>query len=206
MSCSPGTRCAPSSAISCGTSRSPRWSPRSAARSGRGSINRATVGLYDRWRDRDDRAVHHVTGPRNLDACATELAALRKDGDILDYELVGYEADMPGLLAARDGRGLPGGRGHGRRAHRRGSARGARPAARRAERSPGAQREHARPMRVRQWSSPTPTATRRGSTRSSRNCSPRPDRLAGMAAAARRLARPDAAARLADLVEEHARL
>jgi UDP-N-acetylglucosamine--N-acetylmuramyl-(pentapeptide) pyrophosphoryl-undecaprenol N-acetylglucosamine transferase len=33
-----------------------------------------------------------------------------------------------------------------------------------------------------------------------------PDRLAGMAAAGRRLARPDAAARLADLVEEHARL
>ena len=158
-------------------------------------------------RSRPTVAVHHVTGPRNLDACATELAALRKAGDVLDYELVGYEADMPGLLERADGRGLPGRRGHGRRAH----APPGLPAV--LVPLPGAPSDHqarnathaGRRGRGR-GPRPMPSATRRGSTRSSRSCSPTRIASPAMAAAARRLARPDAAARLADLVEEHARL
>ena len=43
------------------------------------TINRAALGCYDRWRARTDLAVHHVCGPRNLDACTAELAAARRE-------------------------------------------------------------------------------------------------------------------------------
>jgi UDP-N-acetylglucosamine--N-acetylmuramyl-(pentapeptide) pyrophosphoryl-undecaprenol N-acetylglucosamine transferase len=62
---------------------------------GAGSINHAMLDLYDRWRDRADVAVHHVTGPRNVEECAARLDALRRSGDVLAYELVGYEPNMP---------------------------------------------------------------------------------------------------------------
>jgi UDP-N-acetylglucosamine--N-acetylmuramyl-(pentapeptide) pyrophosphoryl-undecaprenol N-acetylglucosamine transferase len=62
-------------------------------------INDAAMGLYDRWRDRSDIAVHHVTGPRNYEACAARLAAIRRPGDTLRYELVGYEEHMERLYA-----------------------------------------------------------------------------------------------------------
>lgn len=58
---------------------------------GAGTLNDAALGLYDRWRDRSDVAVYHVAGARNLDACAQRLLALRRAGDALRYELVGYE-------------------------------------------------------------------------------------------------------------------
>ena len=67
---------------------------------GAGRLNDTALGLYDRWRDRDDVAVRHVAGPHHVDACATRLAALRAPGDRLAYELVGFESDMPGLYAA----------------------------------------------------------------------------------------------------------
>jgi UDP-N-acetylglucosamine--N-acetylmuramyl-(pentapeptide) pyrophosphoryl-undecaprenol N-acetylglucosamine transferase len=63
------------------------------------TINRAALGCYDRWRDRTDLAVRHVCGPRNLDACTAELAAARQPGDSLHYELVGYEEHMDDLYA-----------------------------------------------------------------------------------------------------------
>jgi undecaprenyldiphospho-muramoylpentapeptide beta-N-acetylglucosaminyltransferase len=66
---------------------------------GAGSINDAALGLYDRWRDRLDVAVHHVTGPRNFETCSARLAALRRPSDRLDYELVGYEDHMERLYA-----------------------------------------------------------------------------------------------------------
>jgi UDP-N-acetylglucosamine--N-acetylmuramyl-(pentapeptide) pyrophosphoryl-undecaprenol N-acetylglucosamine transferase len=62
-------------------------------------INEAALGLYDRWRDRGDVAVHHVTGSRNYEACAERLAAIRCPGDALGYELVGYEDHMEQLYA-----------------------------------------------------------------------------------------------------------
>jgi UDP-N-acetylglucosamine--N-acetylmuramyl-(pentapeptide) pyrophosphoryl-undecaprenol N-acetylglucosamine transferase len=58
------------------------------------TINRAALGCYDAWRARRDLAVHHVCGPRHVDACAAELAAVRRSGDTLKYELVGYEERM----------------------------------------------------------------------------------------------------------------
>lgn len=58
------------------------------------TINRAALGCYDGWRSRTDRAVRHVCGPSHLDACSAELDAQRRDGDLLVYELVGYEEHM----------------------------------------------------------------------------------------------------------------
>ena len=66
---------------------------------GAGRLNDAALGLYERWRDRADVAVHHVTGPRNHEACAARLAAARRSADTLDYELVGYEDHMERLYA-----------------------------------------------------------------------------------------------------------
>jgi UDP-N-acetylglucosamine--N-acetylmuramyl-(pentapeptide) pyrophosphoryl-undecaprenol N-acetylglucosamine transferase len=63
------------------------------------TINRATVGCYDRWRDRRDLTVHHVCGPRNVDDCRASLDAQRRVGDALVYELVPYEPHMETLLA-----------------------------------------------------------------------------------------------------------
>jgi UDP-N-acetylglucosamine--N-acetylmuramyl-(pentapeptide) pyrophosphoryl-undecaprenol N-acetylglucosamine transferase len=64
------------------------------------TINRAALGCYDAWRARSDLAVHHVCGPRHLEACTAELAAARRPGDALAYELTGYEERMD-LLYAR---------------------------------------------------------------------------------------------------------
>jgi UDP-N-acetylglucosamine--N-acetylmuramyl-(pentapeptide) pyrophosphoryl-undecaprenol N-acetylglucosamine transferase len=66
---------------------------------GAGRLNDAALDLYDRWRDRADVAVHHVTGARNYEACATRLAAARHPTDTLQYELVGYEDHMEQLYA-----------------------------------------------------------------------------------------------------------
>ena len=66
---------------------------------GSGSINDAALELYDRWRDREDVQVHHVVGPRNLVDCERRLGRLRRDGDALSYHLVGYEDRMDALLA-----------------------------------------------------------------------------------------------------------
>jgi UDP-N-acetylglucosamine--N-acetylmuramyl-(pentapeptide) pyrophosphoryl-undecaprenol N-acetylglucosamine transferase len=63
------------------------------------TINDAALGLYERWRDRTDVAVHHVTGPRNEQECVARLASLRRDGDALHYVLVPYEPNMDQLFA-----------------------------------------------------------------------------------------------------------
>jgi UDP-N-acetylglucosamine--N-acetylmuramyl-(pentapeptide) pyrophosphoryl-undecaprenol N-acetylglucosamine transferase len=62
-------------------------------------LNQAALGLYDRWRARDDVAVRHVTGNRNYDECASALAGARRPGDRLAYELVRYEDHMERLYA-----------------------------------------------------------------------------------------------------------
>jgi UDP-N-acetylglucosamine--N-acetylmuramyl-(pentapeptide) pyrophosphoryl-undecaprenol N-acetylglucosamine transferase len=66
---------------------------------GAGRINDAALDLYDRWRDRSDVAVHHVTGSRNYEACSARLNVIRRPGDALRYELVGYEDHMEHLYA-----------------------------------------------------------------------------------------------------------
>jgi len=66
---------------------------------GAGRLNDAALDLYDRWRTRADVAVHHITGQRNEAACRERLAALRRPDDLLDYELVGYEEHMERIYA-----------------------------------------------------------------------------------------------------------
>lgn len=61
------------------------------------SINRATIGAVERWRDRDDLSVHHVVGRR--DWPRLDLPA---DTGRLRYDAVEYEDDMPARLAAAD--------------------------------------------------------------------------------------------------------
>jgi undecaprenyldiphospho-muramoylpentapeptide beta-N-acetylglucosaminyltransferase len=58
------------------------------------SLNEAVLGLYDRWRDRTDLTIHHVTGTRDYQGCSTKLAALRAAGDRLSYRLVPFEEHM----------------------------------------------------------------------------------------------------------------
>jgi UDP-N-acetylglucosamine--N-acetylmuramyl-(pentapeptide) pyrophosphoryl-undecaprenol N-acetylglucosamine transferase len=164
-------------------------------------VNEAALGVYDRWRDRGDIAVHHVAGPRNHEDCAARLDALRRPGDALRYELVGYEEHMEQLYArttvavCRAGAvtvaelaavgvpavlvPLPGAPGD----HQ----------TRNAEALAGADAAVLVPDRDCDGARLDAELTALLAD---------PARLELMAAAARRLARPDAAARLADLVEE----
>jgi len=61
---------------------------------GAGRLNDAALGLYDRWRDRDDVAVCHVAGRRNYADCRRRLDDLHRPGDRLSYELVEYEEHL----------------------------------------------------------------------------------------------------------------
>ena len=85
---------------------STRWAPTAPPRlaivggsQGAGRLNDVALGLYDRWRTRTDVAVRHVAGPNHVDRCRSQLDALRRPDDRLDFELVDFEADMPGLYA-----------------------------------------------------------------------------------------------------------
>jgi len=66
---------------------------------GAGRVNEAVLGLATRWRDRTDVRIRHVAGSRFVDACRADLAARRGAGDALVYELVGYEEHMERLYA-----------------------------------------------------------------------------------------------------------
>ena len=59
-------------------------------------LNDAVLDLYDHWRERGDVAVLHVAGARDLDRCTARLGSLRAPTDALGYTLIGYEDDMPG--------------------------------------------------------------------------------------------------------------
>jgi UDP-N-acetylglucosamine--N-acetylmuramyl-(pentapeptide) pyrophosphoryl-undecaprenol N-acetylglucosamine transferase len=61
------------------------------------SINRATLAAVERWRDRDDLAVHHVIGRRDWPTLDRPAAT-----GALVYEAVEYEDDMPAQLARAD--------------------------------------------------------------------------------------------------------
>ena len=54
-------------------------------------VNDAALGLYDRWRDRADLTVVHISGRRDHPDCVQRLAALRRPDDRLSYTLVEYE-------------------------------------------------------------------------------------------------------------------
>ena len=57
-------------------------------------VNDAAIGLAARWRDRQDVAIHHVSGTRGYEECRRQLAARRRTDDPLDYRLVPYEDHM----------------------------------------------------------------------------------------------------------------
>jgi UDP-N-acetylglucosamine--N-acetylmuramyl-(pentapeptide) pyrophosphoryl-undecaprenol N-acetylglucosamine transferase len=67
---------------------------------GAARINEVTSELVRTWADRGDVAIRHVVGPRNLDQVKA-LAVTMPDGG-LQYEIVGYEDDMPAAMAAAD--------------------------------------------------------------------------------------------------------
>jgi UDP-N-acetylglucosamine--N-acetylmuramyl-(pentapeptide) pyrophosphoryl-undecaprenol N-acetylglucosamine transferase len=190
--------------------RAPELSPRAlfvaiGGSLGARTINDTALGLYDRWRDRGDLTIHHVCGPRNLDDCTTRLARLRRPSDALHYELVGYESDIPGLYA--------------RAALLLGRA-GAVTVAELASAGvpsslvplPGAPGDHqganARALVEVGAAILEPDQQCNAGTVAAivDELLADPHRLAAMGAAAHTLARPDAADRLADLVEEVARV
>jgi UDP-N-acetylglucosamine--N-acetylmuramyl-(pentapeptide) pyrophosphoryl-undecaprenol N-acetylglucosamine transferase len=168
------------------------------------TINRAALGCYDRWRARADIAVHHVCGERNLEESERVLAAARRPGDELQYELVGYEQDMPGLYARASLAVCRAGAGTIAEVAAAGMPAIFVPL-------PNAPSDHQ--MRNAQ------TLERIGAAVVLRDeeCDPRrldaivselmraPDRLERMSKAAKTVSRLDAAARVADLAEEHAR-
>jgi UDP-N-acetylglucosamine--N-acetylmuramyl-(pentapeptide) pyrophosphoryl-undecaprenol N-acetylglucosamine transferase len=168
------------------------------------TVNRAALGLYDRWRSRTDVAVHHVCGPSHVDDAFARLTALRQADDTLEYQLVAYEDDVAGLLervavvVGRSGAStvaeltaagvpsllvpLPG--------------------------SPGDHQTRNARVLVDVGAAILVADDECDGPRLDRDLSPllaEPSRLATMGEAARTLGRPDAADRLADLVEETAR-
>ena len=57
-------------------------------------INDSAIELYDLWRNRKDVSVHHVCGRRDYQSCKERLGNLRRPEDSLDYKLVEYEDHM----------------------------------------------------------------------------------------------------------------
>lgn len=62
-------------------------------------LNDTALGLYGCWRGRNDVRVHHVSGPRDYDRCRSRLDAIRRPDDALEYRLVRYEDRMDRLYA-----------------------------------------------------------------------------------------------------------
>jgi undecaprenyldiphospho-muramoylpentapeptide beta-N-acetylglucosaminyltransferase len=70
-------------------------------------LNEAALGLAKSWASRGDLTIYHVAGDRNLsglerDAAGLGLGPRTSPEEGLDYRLVGYERQMPALLAACD--------------------------------------------------------------------------------------------------------
>ena len=168
------------------------------------TINRAAIGCYDRWRARSDLAVHHVCGRRNVDECRASLDAQRRSGDALAYELVPYEPHMEQLLARAALAVCRAGAGTVAEVTVVGVPAVLVPL-------PGSPSDH------QARNAQTLEAAGAAVVVRDEECDPArldlvvtellrdPEQLARMGKAARGLGRPDAAARVADLAEEHAR-
>jgi len=67
-------------------------------------INEAVSGLAERWRDRDDLAIYHVVGRRDWERFAGRSGRLAgaEPGDRLHYRMVPYEERMGLVYAAAD--------------------------------------------------------------------------------------------------------
>lgn len=170
---------------------------------GSARLNDAALDLYDFWRARSDVAVRHVSGRRHYEACARRLGVLRRVDDRLAYELVPYEDHVERLYAST-----------GLAVCRAGAITIAELAAAGVPAVlvpwPGAAADHqtgnARAMEMAGAAVVLADADCNGVVldRLARELLADPERLAEMSAAARAMARPDAADRLADLVEETA--
>lgn len=174
-------------------------------------INQAVQGLIERWVTRGDIAIHHVIGARDWDAAETHVEAEGHDqargqngSGHLWYRAVRYEDRMPDLLAAADVV---------------------------VSRAGGSTFAELAQVGLASILVPLPIATRDHQTANAEvlvrvgaavrvpdaefdtdrleaeldRLLADPGRLDAMAAAAHTLAHPDAAARVAALVEEHAR-
>ncbi|MFM8303886.1 MAG: undecaprenyldiphospho-muramoylpentapeptide beta-N-acetylglucosaminyltransferase [Actinomycetota bacterium] len=62
-------------------------------------VNDAVLDLARSWRHRGDRTIRHVTGPRDYQRCVDEWAQRPAGDDTLRYEQIEYEQDMPALYA-----------------------------------------------------------------------------------------------------------
>jgi UDP-N-acetylglucosamine--N-acetylmuramyl-(pentapeptide) pyrophosphoryl-undecaprenol N-acetylglucosamine transferase len=165
-------------------------------------VNDAVRGAAARWAQRTDLAIRHVVGRRDIDAALADLPALPAGG--LVYQVIAYEEHMDTVLAAAD---LFVGRAGGTTVAELaevGLASVLVPL-------PVAPRDHqtanAGPL-VRAGAAILVPDAELDAERLATEVEPLlddPARLAEMGAAARRLARPDAAERVADLVETHAR-
>jgi UDP-N-acetylglucosamine--N-acetylmuramyl-(pentapeptide) pyrophosphoryl-undecaprenol N-acetylglucosamine transferase len=171
---------------------------------GAGRLNEGALDLYERFRDRADVVIHHVTGPRNYEHCAARLAAIRRPGDALAYELVAYEEHMEHLYARTTVAVCRAGAVTVAELATAGVPSVLVPL-------PGAPGDHqtrnAEALDAADASVVVPDDECDGERLDVELSAllGDPSRLGSMSAAARRLARPDAAARLADLVEEVAR-
>jgi UDP-N-acetylglucosamine--N-acetylmuramyl-(pentapeptide) pyrophosphoryl-undecaprenol N-acetylglucosamine transferase len=169
------------------------------------TINRAALGCYDRWRARHDLTVHHVCGPRNLDSCRAELDTHRRAGDALVYELLGYDERMDVLYERTTLAVCRAGAGTIAELTAAGVPAVLVPL-------PGAPSDHqtrnARTLEEAGAAVVLPDgecdAPRLDAVTSELLAAPA--RLRAMGEAARKLGRPDAAARVADVIEEHARV
>jgi len=170
---------------------------------GAGRINDATLGLAERWRDRTDVSIRHVAGRRDYQRCVDRRTAARRADDRLAYELVEYEDDMPALYRASDVVVTRAGAVTVAELALSGTPAVLVPL-------PGAPSDHQSANAAAMVQAGAAVALRDA------ECEPErlareldallaaPDRLAAMRVAARTLAAPDAAARVADLVEEAA--
>ncbi|MGO9873017.1 MAG: UDP-N-acetylglucosamine--N-acetylmuramyl-(pentapeptide) pyrophosphoryl-undecaprenol N-acetylglucosamine transferase [Acidimicrobiia bacterium] len=188
--------------------REPAWDPALVAvyggAQGARTINRAAIGCYDLWRHRDDVTVHHVCGPRNIVECQTSLDRQRRAGDTLVYQLVPYEPQMESLLTRATLAVCRSGAGTIAELTVAGVPSVLVPL-------PGSPSDH--------QSRNAHTLEQAGAALVVRDdeCNPArldhvvsellldPDRLEQMGKAARSIARPDAARRVADLIDQYAR-
>lgn len=165
-------------------------------------VNDAVRAVLPRWADRHDLAIRHVLGRRDHDRGAAALVGL--DGDGLCYQAVAYEDHMDRVLAAADLLVARSGGTTVAELAEVGLASLLVP-------FPEAPRDHqtanAGPL-VRAGAAIMVPDAELDAERLAAEIEPLlddPGRLAAMGAAARTLAHPDAADRVADLVEEHAR-
>jgi UDP-N-acetylglucosamine:LPS N-acetylglucosamine transferase len=170
---------------------------------GAGRINDATLGLVERWRDRTDVSIRHVAGRRDYERCVELRSRARRHEDRIAYELVDYEGDMATLYRTSDVVVTRAGAVTVAELAVSGTPAVLVPL-------PGAPSDH--------QSANADAMVRAGAAVAlpDAQCTPdrlarelddllaTPDRLAAMRTAARTLAVPDAAARVADLVEEAA--